>query len=96
MSDLRRQAICNISSRSTFISMFLHPQRVSIRFPPESAHGGRFGPHSVPMGFTYVPLHSHHIQRGILPGLIPIPFNGATVLARLTAWRLDAYARCAV
>ena len=26
----------------------------------------------------------------------PIPFNGATVLARLTAWRLDAYARCAV
>ena len=29
-------------------------------------------------------------------GLNPIPFNGATVLARLTAWRLDAYARCAV
>ena len=29
-------------------------------------------------------------------GLSAIPFNGATVLARLTAWRLDAYARCAV
>ena len=32
----------------------------------------------------------------VLARLTAIPFNGATVLARLTAWRLDAYARCAV